>query len=204
MLGNKKPVYYWDTCIFFAWLKNESLPPDVMGGIEHILKENKDEKNIIITSTLMITELLEGKINNQAESIFQDCLKRPNIITISPDLPIAFEARRLRDHYYRNNGPGKTLSSPDSIHLATAIIIDAVEFHTLDKSNKGTLGLLPLSGNVAGVNLTVCKPQAPAPTAPTPETDKHQGVLKYDSYREDKYEDGWLISGRSGGAIFVG
>jgi hypothetical protein len=59
---------------------------------------------------------------------------------------------------------GKTVSVPDAIHLATALIYRADEFHTFDgKNGRNTLGLLPLSGDVGGHKLTICKPVAKSP-----------------------------------------
>jgi hypothetical protein len=59
---------------------------------------------------------------------------------------------------------GKTLSVPDAIHLATAIQYRVDEFHTFDgEGNSRYLGLLPLSGNVGGHKLTICKPKARNP-----------------------------------------
>jgi hypothetical protein len=58
----------------------------------------------------------------------------------------------------------KTLSTPDAIHLASAILNRATEFHTFDDGGVGkSLGLLSLSGNVGGYGLTICKPQAKNP-----------------------------------------
>jgi hypothetical protein len=68
----------------------------------------------------------------------------------------------LRDYYQRRRtivgGPG--LSTPDSVHLATAILYRVDEFHTFDERDKpGSLGLIPLSGDAAGHSLVICKPR---------------------------------------------
>jgi len=68
-------------------------------------------------------------------------------------------AHDLRNHYAMLGG--KTLSSPDAIHLTTAILYRVDEFHTFDEDgSSGSLGLNPLSGNVGGHRLTICKPEA--------------------------------------------
>lgn len=209
-MNGSKPIYYWDTCIFFAWLKDENRPDEEIEAIECILKLNKQGKNIIMTSTITITELLESKISKQSEELFMAALKRPNITRIPTLEPIAYEARRIRDFYYnQRDRSGKTLSTPDSLHLATAIIYEADEFHSFDeKDNKNTLGLLPLSGNVAGANLTICKPYMleDCIKANKHSEESRKGPMKFhfSHYRKSKYENGWLIGGRSGGAIFVG
>lgn len=51
---------------------------------------------------------------------------------------------------------------PDAIHLASAILYDATEFHTFDGARAGAnkAGLLTLDGNVAGHRLKICAPKA--------------------------------------------
>jgi PIN domain len=68
----------------------------------------------------------------------------------------------LRNHYAAKGK--KTLSAPDAIHLATAILYRADEFHTFDSDGSSrSLGLLPLSGDVGGHRLIICKPVARNP-----------------------------------------
>jgi transposase-like protein len=57
---------------------------------------------------------------------------------------------------YATSG-GSKLKTPDAIHLASAILHRADEFHTFDET------LIALSGNVAGHKLTICKPIAKNP-----------------------------------------
>jgi hypothetical protein len=72
-------------------------------------------------------------------------------------------AHDIRDYYIiraQEHG-GKTLSTADAIHLATAILYRADEFHTFDERGSAkNLGLIPLSGNVGGHSLKICKPKA--------------------------------------------
>jgi hypothetical protein len=56
------------------------------------------------------------------------------------------------------------LTAPDSIHLAMAILYLVDEFDTFDADGSGkTLGPLPLSGDVGGHTLNICKPKAGNP-----------------------------------------
>ncbi len=82
------------------------------------------------------------------------------------DIKIASVAHDLRDYYQtrKDEYGGKTLSTPDAIHLATGIIYRVTEFHTFDQDGDSkNLGLLPLSGNVGSNRLTICKPHARSP-----------------------------------------
>jgi hypothetical protein len=78
------------------------------------------------------------------------------------DIRVAELAHDLRNHYAELGG--RMLSTPDAIHLATAIHYRADEFHTFDSgSSTKSLGLIPLSGNVGGHKLIICKPTAKSP-----------------------------------------
>ncbi len=157
MNGNN--LFYWDTCIFYTWLLDEKRQDGELDAIEYLLAKNKRNDNIIITSTLTICEVLQGKIPEDKEKIFQECLKRRSLRTIAVDIKIAEEARRIRDYYHKNKPKANNICTPDAIHLATAIIYNVDEFHTFDLRNtKGCKGLLPLNGNVAGHNLTIIRP----------------------------------------------
>jgi hypothetical protein len=98
------------------------------------------------------------------ESLFSGLMKR--IHPLSMDIKIAQVAHDLRNYYSekRDQYGGKTLSTPDAIHLATAIIYRVTEFHTFDQDGDAKhLGLLPLSGDVGGNRLIICKPRARNP-----------------------------------------
>ena len=182
MRGNKKPRILLGYMHFFCLAQGrKNYRHDDMDGIAFIVSQNKADQNIIITSSITLTELLQGKIDKQKEDLFQECLKRPNLIMIGPDSPIAYEARRIRDHYYlQYNKSGRTVATPDALHLATAIIYGVDEFHTLDGKNKRKqLGLLPLTGNVAGVDLKICKPSCPEFTTDATESGPKQREMDF-------------------------
>jgi hypothetical protein len=94
------------------------------------------------------------------DTLFQQLMRRVNRVGI--DIKIVTLAHDIRNHYTKLGG--KTVATPDAIHLSTAIIYRAAEFHTFDQEGSSrSLGLIPLSGNVAGNRLTICKPQAKRP-----------------------------------------
>ena len=117
-----------------------------------------------MTSALTSVEVLASKIPTGFDTLFSDLLKRIN--RVSMDIKVAAIAHDLRNYYSTRQAElgNKTLSTPDAIHLATAILYRADEFHTFDEhgSNKN-LGLIPLSGNVAGNGIIICKPVALRP-----------------------------------------
>jgi len=165
MTGTKK-IFYWDSCIFISWIKNEDRKdPNDMAGVRDVIDRLKKRDVTIITSTITQTEVGACNVGVGVLQIFDDLLKRKNIQRISVDIKIAQLARTLRDHY--RNCPAeldadgklispKTLSVPDAIHLATAILNKVDCFHTFDKNNsKESLGLLPLTENIAGHGLKI-------------------------------------------------
>lgn len=160
------PVYYWDTCLFLAWIKDEQRNTGEMDGVREVIDRSKRREVKIITSTLTSVEVLQSRLPAGMERLFNDFMKR--IQRISMDSKVAAMAHDIRDYYQRNkdqNG-GKLLATPDAIHLGTAIMYRATEFHTFDDGKSGSsknLGLLGLSGNVGGHRLTICKPQARNP-----------------------------------------
>jgi len=159
--GASPPVYYWDACCFLAWLKNEQRRPGEMDGLSACVDRFNRGQVRIITSVLTFVEVSTAKLPAGVEALFEDALQRPNAGKIGMDLRIAKIARDIRNHYLTTRTDGLTVSIPDSIHLATAILYRASEFQTFDEHDDRKyqcLGLLRLNGNVAGHNLMVCKP----------------------------------------------
>lgn len=164
-MAGSNPQYYWDTCIFLAWLKDEKTrKPGEMDGVrEYINRLNKRQVSLM-TSVLTLTEISVAKIPAGTDGLLDQVMQRPNMAKLPVDMRIAKLARDLRNFYISKNGPsGMTLTVPDALHIATAILYKANEFHTFDEHDKPksrALGLIPLSGNVAGHNLKICKPEA--------------------------------------------
>ncbi len=147
-------LYYWDSCIFMAWLKDEARKPGEMEGVRGVVARwNKGEVRII-TSTIMLTEVTPAQIPEPALSVFDKALRRRTLKVVG-------------------------VATPDALHLATAIIHEADEFHTFDGGDDNkTLGLLGLSGNVAGHKLKIDKPPQPP-----------QGEMDFDTGRLTKKKE---------------
>jgi predicted nucleic acid-binding protein len=156
-MPGSSPVYYWDACLFLAWIKDEERPSGDMDGVREVIERSKRRDAKILTSVLTSVEVLSAKIPAGMDTLFQQLMRR--VSRVGMDIRVATLAHDIRSHYAR--GGGKTVSAPDAIHLATAIIYRADEFHTFDHvGSRQSLGLIPLSGNVAGNKLTICKPDA--------------------------------------------
>jgi len=162
-MAGAEPVYYWDTCLFLAWIKDEQRKSGEMDGVRELIARQKRREVKIVTSVLTSVEVLSGKIPAGMDTLFNGLMKR--IHRLGMDTKVAAVAHDLRNYYSTrpNEFDGKTLSTPDAIHLATAVIYRVTEFHTFDSGNSRSLGLLPLSGDVGGNRLTICKPEAKSP-----------------------------------------
>ena len=164
-MNGADPIYYWDTCLFLAWIKDEDRKSGEMDGVREVIARHRKREVKIITSTLTTVEVLQSKLPVGMDRLLGDLMKR--IVRIGVDAKVAALAHDIRDYYARNASlnAGKTVSTPDAIHLATAILYRVSEFHTFDdgKSSSKSLGLLNLSGDVGGHRLITCKPQARNP-----------------------------------------
>lgn len=156
-----KKLIYWDTCIFLAWLKNEPNKLSVVEGMEETAKAVDNKRVHLVTSVVTITEVLEGRLTAEQSKLFQKFFYRKNVHRINLDIRIATLSHEIRNYYDQQS---ILLGTPDCQHLATAIINNVDEFHTLDGSGKNSKKkgkLIPLSGIVAGkYKLKICEPYA--------------------------------------------
>ncbi len=98
-MSGSRPLYYWDTCIFIAWLKDEPRPPGEMDGIRDHLARFKRRECALATSVLTLAELTETKLPAGTESLLEEVMQRPNFTRIAVDIRIANLARELRNYY---------------------------------------------------------------------------------------------------------
>lgn len=163
-MAGAEPIYYWDTCLFLAWIKDEERKSGEMDGVREIIERFKKREVKIVTSVLTSVEVLSSKLPVGMDTLFNGLMKR--IYRLGMDSKVASLAHDIRDYYMVRTAEfgNKTLSTPDAVHLATAILYRVDEFHTFDNDGSAkSLGLIPLSGNVGGNRLTICKPKAKFP-----------------------------------------
>lgn len=163
-MATGKRLIYWDSCVFLAFLTAEKREEGALAGIRAVVADIERRKVTLITSGIIHTEIID--LPKKTEKQFTRLFDRSNIKCIDPTTRILKKAGALRSYYRKrkDKNNGKVLGSPDAIHLATAIIYKVNEFHTFDRKGRaGTLGLLPLTGNVAGHKLHVCRPESDEP-----------------------------------------
>jgi predicted nucleic acid-binding protein len=162
MSGNKlRRIIYWDACVYLAWLKGEeSHGKDCLDAIRFAAKESSEGLCVIVTSTITFIEVLSAQLTEDQERLFRRSFRSQHHTARDVDPPVAMKARDFRQKLL-GNPSGKTLATPDAIHLATAQIYDA-EFWTFDNGGKGkSIGLLELDGDARVDGLKICKPWAP-------------------------------------------
>ena len=75
MAGNS-PLYYWDSCLFIAWLKDEQRKTGDMDGVREVIEQAKRREVKLMTSVLTLTEVLSSKIPIGIDTLFANLLKR--------------------------------------------------------------------------------------------------------------------------------
>lgn len=143
MSGSSKSVVYWDSSAFIALIKGEQLHGD---GVADALKTQAsafDRGEIILaTSTIGVAEVLAMNLPDGPRDQFEAMVRRSNFQLVAASETISREAARLKVHCYgkEKNGDGQPylLSTPDAIHVVSAMRINADVLVTLDSDNKPT------------------------------------------------------------------
>lgn len=160
-----KPIIYWDTSVFIAWFKDEDRPNREMDGVIDVANKIHKDHVILLTSSLTKGEILESTLDEIAKQRFIDLFKRKNFQWATTDGRVWDLVHEIRDYYQKRKEIDQlpTITTPDAVHLATAILYRAIEFHTFDEKNEARKrrALLPLNGNIAGYTLVICKPPIP-------------------------------------------
>jgi predicted nucleic acid-binding protein len=135
------PRYYWDACVFVAWLNGE---PERCPNIEASLERAEKQEVAVITSTLSVVEVaytteeaLGGGLTDAVIDAIED-LWAPGSVIKRVELHILI-AEQARDLIRQAKAKGRGLRSADATHLATAMSISADEIHTYE--NEATRSL---------------------------------------------------------------
>jgi predicted nucleic acid-binding protein len=155
-----KRIIYWDCTCWLAWLYDERAiwPADVITGLEDVVYEIETNQAILLMSAVMRGEILFPRLNPDQRAKYHQLLRRRNFVEQDAGSRVMDRVSIIRDYHHKK---GQSVSTPDAIHLATAILYKADEFHTMDGLQKGgskKRKLLSLSGDVSGYNLKIVHP----------------------------------------------
>jgi predicted nucleic acid-binding protein len=162
MSGNKpRPVYYWDSNVFIAWLTGEQrADPTENWGLQKAVGEFMADESNIVTSTITRVEVFDTDLSDANKALFNKFLLNGKIAVVAPDSRICRRAHDLRIAYpkkgkrkQKNYDPG--LPTPDAIHIATAIHLGVSKLHTFDNDH-----MLKKSGDTKVNGLIIAKPAA--------------------------------------------
>ena len=143
----KDDLICWDSSVLISWLRGDE---DVgrnratRAVVQHI--EGGTSK--LVVSTLLYVEILESRMPAGAIEQFKKFMQNRKMVEImAVDIRVAERAQAIR------NNNSRLLSTPDAVHIATAVLSGAKLFHTFDDD------LLRLSGRdeVRGVTITACE-----------------------------------------------
>ena len=136
-----RKIVYWDSSAFLALLLAESTHgPGVLEALRSQAGAFDRGEITLASSTLAILEVLSADLPDAAKERFEGMLRRNNMLPVAANETVMRAAAELRRHVYGKdrNGAGEpyVLSPPDSIHVASAMLIESDCLVTLDSANK--------------------------------------------------------------------
>lgn len=137
---------YWDACMFYEVLGDEKVSPEKRAAVQDILEANKDKANVIISSVITHIEVIPSKLDSKkpgAEQKYLGMYDGKHFVEVEISRNVLLRAREIREFYYREGNiesglQAKVMDTADAVHLATATIYGATEFHTRDDDQKGS------------------------------------------------------------------
>lgn len=156
---------YWDSCVFLALLQKESHRDGELEYLEQQARKFDIGALGIVTSSITIAEVYEARLSDENKAKFRSMYTRSNFEFIDANVGICQIASEIRGYYKNNPIDGLYPSTPDAIHVASAIAAQSATKNGLllitfdDENKKKEVGLAKLSGMVANkYNLTICRP----------------------------------------------
>jgi predicted nucleic acid-binding protein len=134
MPSNPPSQFYWDACVFLAYINGEiTRVPHVealLDAAEHGDVEIFTSELSVVEVALAAQEKLAGSPDAEVEAAL-DVLWLPPIKRVEVHAGIAREARTIIRSAKFN--PGREIKTADAIHLATAKTIGVDEVHTYEE-----------------------------------------------------------------------
>ncbi len=117
---------YLDTSLYIYYFENHHTHAET---VEKILTTALEKNQTLIASTLILTELLVAPLRDNNQQLIDVYNKLPLLLPNFDMRPITVDiatyAARLRAIYH--------VTTPDALHLATAILSNVTHFFTNDK-----------------------------------------------------------------------
>lgn len=160
-----KPQFYWDTAPLIAWITDEKrTDPAEMAGLAEVVDMVDRGKAVLMISVLWRAEIFDSSLSAAQKKRLEAVFDGRRIIELAIDSRVMKLTSEIRSFHSTSKKKDvmKNIKVPDAIHLASAILYEATEFHTFDGARSGANkgGLLTLDGNVGGHRLRICTPKA--------------------------------------------
>lgn len=152
-MNGTKRNQYWDTCVFFALLKKEEHKPGEYEALRKAAIAFDTGQLVLMTSAITLAELLAGKLSSQQADCFYRMSTRSNFLFIDANDAICRLASEIRKHFRDTHINGLHPSTPDAIHVASAIHSKAsalITFDCNDKQNEMAMMNILADGKVCG------------------------------------------------------
>ena len=135
--------YYWDACVFIAYLNKEASYGIHLDHIDQFLDDAKAGHTRLYTSSITLAEITKLHLKNAQVASFSEFLAnfRSAIVPVDPNPIIMLKASHLRGMVYTKTGGKRRLATPDAIHIATALTLGDTfnvqlnALHTFDAGN---------------------------------------------------------------------
>lgn len=135
--------------MFLALLTGEARPQEDLDGLFEVLDLVDRDQAMIITSSVVRTEILDDEADPSAPERLEQIFARPTCVPIDVNRAISEKAGKLRTACKVG---GRTLKTPDALFIATALLHGADALHTFDDR------LLRLDGQPEVDGLHITKP----------------------------------------------
>lgn len=141
MPTSKLPTCYWDSSVVIMALEGQgNYPPAALAAAAQIISLAEVGKMTIVTSQIVVTEVLPSRSGAEAMKTFRGWLRWRSLQVLPVDASIVHVAADLRDRSLKLHQK-KWL--PDVIHAATALSVaqDLNAVHAMDGDIEWLLGL---------------------------------------------------------------
>ena len=143
----KDDLICWDSSVLISWLRGDE-DAGRNRATRAVVQHVESGTSRLVVSTLLYVEVLESRMPAGAIEQFKKFMQnRQTVEIMAVDIRVAERAQAIR------NNSSRVLSTPDAVHIATAVLSGAKLFHTFDEA------LLRLSGKdeVKGLTITACE-----------------------------------------------
>lgn len=152
--------FYWESSPFLVVLNNlKCFGEETLESAKEIVRKVERREAVIITSQILVCEVLPSKSTPEEYATFEKWLSWENLHIRAVDYPVARKAAELRDECVRKGI--SVIKTPDALHIATAMLYEQeiVEMHSVDGDFSKTLERL-------GKSLKSTYPRLPQPSLP--------------------------------------